>query len=315
MTAPDILHVPLHCPLAEAYRDSVGVIGNLDGVHLGHQALVREAAAFAGEQAKPLTAIVFEPHPRQFFAPDTAPFLLTSLPQKAYLLKDLGVSRVLVLPFNGTLASQTPEEFVCGLLDHVLGLSGIVCGADFRFGHDRTGTAETLTSLARNCGMAARIVIPVMNEIAAEKFSSSQARNALREGRPEEAARILGRPWSVTGSVEEGRKLGRTLNFPTANIRLDQYVEPARGVYAVTALLDGRSLKGVANFGARPTVDGEGTLLEVHLFDFDGDLYGREMTVAFHHFLRPERKFDGLDALKTQIAADGEQAARLLAQK
>ena len=256
MSAPVVIRAPLNCPVAEEHRGHVAVMGNMDGVHRGHQILISEAAKTARELGRPLGAIIFDPHPRQVFAPDGDPFLLTSLDQKTALLGENGVDTVFVLPFNRHLSMLEPGEFVAEILAGVLGLSGVVVGEDFQFGRKRAGNAAMLEQLGRGNGMVTRTVTPVALDGHDEKFSSSQARDALRNGDPQLAAKVLGRPWSVTGMVEKGRQLGRTLDFPTANISLDNLLHPAKGVYAVTLNHSGQTYKGVANFGNRPTVDG-----------------------------------------------------------
>ncbi len=313
MTTPTVINVPLDCALDGAYRDHVAVMGNMDGVHQGHQALIAHARTMAKKLNKPLGAIIFDPHPRQAFSPDSAPFALSSKEQKIELLGKHGVNTVFVLPFNRHLSMLEPNEFVQRILSQNMGLAGILVGEEFCFGRRRSGNTDMLKKLATSENMAVEIIRPVTLEGAEEKFSSSQAREALRNGQPELAQKILGRPWTVTGMVQKGQQLGRTLNFPTANISLGQYLHPAKGVYAVKAIVQGESRNGVANFGSRPTVDGKNVLLEVFLFDFDKEIYGEIISVEFHHFIRAEKKFDGLDALKAQIAKDGEEAARLLA--
>jgi riboflavin kinase/FMN adenylyltransferase len=309
VTGLEVIHAPLHCDLAAAHRGAVAVMGNMDGVHLGHQALVRQAIDFAGDRVP--AGLVFEPHPRTVFTPDTPPFLLTKLLTKAAILEGLGLRKLFVLPFVEDLYGQTPEEFVAVTLHQRLGLAGIVTGADFRFGKGRTGDAGGLGELAADVGIEALAVEPVIHADGV-KYSSSAVRQALRDGRPEEAAALLGRPWSVTANVEEGARLARTLDFPTANVPLGPYVRPRFGVYVVTADTPRGRFGGVANIGLRPTVEGREERLEVHLFDFDGDLYGQEITVHLHDYLRDERKFDGLPALRAQIVADAAAARQRL---
>lgn len=309
---PHVIHAPLDCALADTFRDHVAVMGNLDGVHLGHQMLIGEARALAEQRGKPLGAISFEPHPRYFFNPDTEGFLLTTQHKKAELLGAQGVETLFLLPFNRRLSMLEPDDFVSDILVDILGLAGIVVGDEYQFGRRRVGTAEMLRDLANANGIEPRIVTPAHDDGRTEKYSSSDARAALKTGHPEEAGRILGRPWSVTGVVEKGKQLGRTLDFPTANIRLGDLIEPAKGVYAVRVVHAGATYDGVANFGSRPTVDGEGVLLEVYLFDFTSNIYGETIEVELRHFIRPEKKFSGLDALKTQIGKDCETARDLL---
>ena len=305
-----LVRAPLACPLAEERRGTVAVLGNLDGVHKGHQALIAEAGRLARALGAPLSAVTFEPHPRRVFDPDAAPFLLTMLGQKADILRGLGCGSVLALPFTRELSGLSPEAFVADVLGGVLGLRGVVVGDDFRFGAKRAGDADALASLGAASGIEVRAlgVEGAGEGEGAEKFSSTTARQALREGRPRDAAAVMGRPFAVAGTVLEGRRLARQLDFPTANVALGDLVRPAYGVYAVEADAAGATHPGIANLGVRPTVDGETELLEAHLFGFDGDLYGREVTVRLLDFLRPERRFDGVDALRSQIARDVEAA-------
>ena len=281
------------------------MLGNLDGVHRGHQALIAAAAALASERGAPLAAVTFEPHPRRAFDPDTPPFLLTTLEQKADILRGLGCQTVFALPFTRDLYALSPEAFVADILVGVLGLSGVVVGDDFRFGAKRAGDADALTALGAAHGLAVRTLGVEGDGTGAEKFSSTTARQALREGRPEDATHVMGRPFAVRGAVLTGRKLARQLDFPTANVALGpDLVRPRYGVYAVEADAGGAAYQGVANLGVRPTVDGETELLEANLFGFEGDLYGQTIEVRLLGFLRPERRFDGVDALRAQIARD-----------
>ncbi len=282
----------------------IAAIGNFDGVHLGHQHLLQETARFARRHGARTGVIVFEPHPRRYFRPDDPPFLLTTPAQRDALLRDCGVDEVMALRFNEALASLSPEAFVNSVLRDQLGLAGAVTGADFRFGAKRAGDGAALQSLGKAAGLNIHLVDVLADDGAEEKFGSSAVRKALQAGDVKSAAAMLGRPWAVHGYIVEGQKLGRTLGFPTANMTLGDYIEPRRGVYAVTATLDGATHKGVANFGRRPTVGSDAPLLETHLFDFAGDLYGKTMKIAFVEFIRDEKKFDGLDALKAQIEKD-----------
>jgi len=285
-------------------------MGNFDGVHRGHRALLGEGAALASELRSPLAAVTFEPHPRRVFNADAPSFILTPLAAKAELLCDGGAKTVFALPFAEQLFKQTPQEFVTGVLHQTLGLKGVVTGADFQFGAGRSGTAETLAEIASGLGLAYRSVTPVGS--GQDKWSSSQARDALRQGDVSAARAVLGYDWFIDGKVAEGRRLARTLGFPTANVILGDVIRPLYGVYAVRAEVDGQSYPGVANIGVRPTVDGKEERLEVHLFDFDGDLYGKTMRTRFIDFLREERPMAGLDALKAQIAEDSAKARQIL---
>lgn len=290
----------------------IAAIGNFDGVHRGHQRLLADTTAFAKSVGGAAGAVVFDPHPRRYFKPDEPPFLLTTSKQRDALLHEHGATAVLTLAFNAALAAMTPEQFVRDILKTKLGLAGVATGADFRFGKGRSGDAEGLKRLCEEAGLAALVIAPKA-EAQGEKIGSSTIRAALQAGDVRAAATMLGRPWSVEGEVIAGQKLGRTLGFPTANMTLGELIEPRRGVYAVKVSTAGRSYCGVVNFGRRPTVGAPAPLLEAHLFDFSGDLYGATIAVNFVEFLRDERKFDGLDALKAQIAADSAEARRILA--
>ena len=290
----------------------VAAIGNFDGVHLGHQHLLARMRAFAGTVGGRPGAVVFEPHPRRYFRPDDPPFLITAPDARDALLKAHGAEAVLTLPFDKALASLTPQAFVETVLKGQLDLKGVVAGVDFRFGAGRAGDGAALRALGEAAGLAVLLVDVLAENPDAEKFGSSAVREALQAGAPERAAVMLGRAWSVSGTVVEGQKLGRTLGFPTANMRLGEIIEPRKGVYATRATVDGETYGGVSNFGRRPTVGSDAPLLETHLFGFDGDLYGARIEVAFVAFLRDERKFDGLDALKAQIADDSARAAAVL---
>jgi len=286
----------------------IAAIGNFDGVHLGHRMLLARTSAFAAAQDARAAALVFDPHPRRYFRPDDPPFLLTTAAQRARLLAEAGAVETITLTFDAGLAALSPEDFVEGVLARSLNLAGVVTGSDFRFGAGRTGDAQSLSRLARAAGLATLIVEPEPLWQGAEKIGSSLIRLALQQGDVAAAARMLGRPWSVEGIVEDGAKRGRTIGFPTANLTLGELIEPRRGVYAVTVRIGDAVHGGVANFGRRPTVGAPAPLLETHLFDFNGDLYGQAIEVSFRAFLRDEVRFDGLDALKAQIARDAEAA-------
>lgn len=300
---------------AQAQRGAVAAIGNFDGVHRGHQQLLKQTIAFARKQRGKPTVVVFEPHPRRYFRPDDPPFLLTTSARREALLRAYGAEDVITLTFDAALAAMTPESFVSEVLKSRLDLSGIVTGTEFRFGKGRSGDAEGLKALCAAVGIETLLVAPARTETPSDKISSSDIRNALQDGDVGSAAAMLGRYWSVAGEVVAGQKLGRTLGFPTANMTLGELIEPRRGVYAVDATIDGVVMPAVANFGRRPTVGASAPLLETHVFGFDGDLYGKVIDVAFVDFIRDERKFDGLEALKAQIAADCQAARHLLAHR
>jgi len=286
-------------------------LGNFDGVHRGHQAVI--SAARSARPDAPLAVATFDPHPRSFFAPGSPPFRLTRLPEKIRKLAALGVETCYVLPFDAALSAMTPEDFVSTVLMENLGVSAVTVGGDFRFGAKRAGNTDTLQALGQRHGFGVTALDSVADEEGA-LFSSSSARAALRGGKPEEATAILGEPHRIRGIVEQGDQRGRKLSFPTANLPLDDILAPKFGVYAVKVeIMDGPHegiVSGVANIGLRPTFEKTVPILEAHLFDFDGDLYGAEIAVALLSFIRPERKFDGLEALTMQIAADVETARK-----
>lgn len=289
-------------------------IGNFDGVHRGHRFLLERTIAFASLIGAAPAAVVFDPHPRRYFRPDDPPFLITTPATRDALLRTAGAAEVYSLSFDRALASLSPEAFVRNILRGRLGLKGVVTGGDFRFGAGRAGDADSLARLCDAEGIRALIVDPLGDQQHTEKIGSTAVREAILTGAMDRAAAMLGRPWRVGGVVEQGRQIGRTLGFATANLTLGDLIEPRRAVYAVRAIVDGRSFDAVANFGRKPTVGSVAPLLEVHLFDFSGDLYGKAIGVDFIAFLRDERKFDGLDALKAQIAADCDEARRKLSE-
>ncbi|MBX7528319.1 bifunctional riboflavin kinase/FAD synthetase [Qipengyuania vesicularis] len=299
-------------PLPDSLRGAIIALGNFDGFHLGHQAVAREAIDWARAEGRPSIIATFDPHPVRFFKPDAAPFRLTTLEQRQELYLAAGATAMLVFHFDGELAGTTAEDFVRVLLAEKLGVKGVVTGGDFTFGKARGGNFERLVELGREVGIEARAVDPVMD--GGEPVSSSRVREALREGDPQEAARLLTRPFAIRGVVEHGDKRGRTIGYPTANLSIESYLRPKYGIYAVTGriLATGEVLKGAANIGVRPQFEPPKELLEPYFFDFSGDLYGQEIEVSFHHFLRGEAKFDSLDALTAQMAQDCKRARSLL---
>lgn len=291
-------------------RGATVALGNFDGVHLGHASVIR--AAHVARPDAPLAVLTFEPHPREVFRPDDPPFRLMLSAERADALAAQGVDVLYELPFNHAFSLMSADEFVTNVLHDGLGARHLVSGQDFAFGHRRGGDTDFLMERAEARGMGLTLVSPVTD--AQGPLSSTRIRRVLQDGYPERATADLGRPWAIRGIVSHGDKRGRTIGFPTANVPLGRHLEPARGVYAVTIrLADGTMRNGVANIGRRPTVnEGPESRLEVNLFDFNGDLYGTEVTVALHAFIRAEEKFSGLDALKAQIAADAAEAQRLL---
>jgi riboflavin kinase/FMN adenylyltransferase len=292
-------------------RGATVALGNFDGVHLGHASLIR--AAHAARPNKALAVLTFEPHPREYFRPDDPPFRLTLAAERADALAALGVTLLYEMPFDYAFSQMTAESFVTDILHGGLDARHLVCGPDFAFGHRRGGSAGFLATRAEALGMGLTLA-PLLAD-ASGPISSTRIRRALQDGYPERATAELGRPWAIRGEVAHGDARGRTIGFPTANVALGRHLEPARGVYAVTIRLpDSTQYKGVANIGRRPTVNaGPESRLEVNIFDFQGDIYGAELAVALHAFIREERKFSGLDALKAQIATDAAEARRLLA--
>jgi riboflavin kinase/FMN adenylyltransferase len=290
--------------LRPRHRGCVATIGNFDGVHLGHQAILAQLAEQAARLRLPRLVITFEPQPQEFFAGPTAPpARLMRLREKLLALEDLGIERVLCLEFDHRLAAMPAQAFVDELLVHRLDIRYLVIGDDFRFGHRRAGDFAMLVEAGRRHGF--EVADNHSYILDGARVSSTRVRQALGQGDLELAARLLGRPYDMCGRVAHGDRRGRTLGFPTANIHLHRRVTPVYGVYAV--LINGSSLPswpGIANVGRRPTVAGDRERLEVHLLDFQGDLYGRHVKVDFLCYLRPERRFESLDALRQQIRRD-----------
>jgi riboflavin kinase/FMN adenylyltransferase len=294
--------------LPTGLRGAALAIGNFDGVHRGHQAVIAEAGRVARSLGAPHLVVTFEPHPRAVFRPSDAPFRLTPRRAKLQLFGALGVTATVVFKFDRVFAAMPADGFVREVLVAGLGARHVVIGRDFCFGRGRAGTADFLRDQAAQAGFGVTAVPPEIDP-AGQPYSSSRARACLAAGDPEGAAAILGRPFSIGGHVRHGDHRGRLLGFPTANLALADHIRPRLGVYAVRArTADGATLAGVANLGERPTVAGRDVRLETHLFDFAGDLYGRWLDVALLHFIRPEVKFPDLDALKRQIAADSATA-------
>ena len=303
--------------LPETTRGAVLAIGNFDGVHFGHQQVIADARALAAAKNAPLGVMLFDPHPQQFFAPEAPPFRLTRLVTRAALLADLGVDFTLALPFDATMAACEAEDFISDILLAQLGVSAVCVGYDFCFGKGRRGNFAMLKDIGGEMGFETFATEAVLQPNSTSPFSSSAIRNFLRDGDPEQAAQLMGHAFAIEAEVQKGDQRGRTIGFATANMPLHDYVLPKFGVYAVSAeVLDGafagQTLKGVANLGMRPTVGTDKPRLESHFFDFEGDLYGANLRVSLLHFIRPEQKFDGLDALKAQISMDIDQAREML---
>ncbi len=297
--------------LPERFRGGVAALGNFDGFHAGHQAVVGRALDLARGRGVPALVASFSPHPARLFEPGLPPFALTMMSQRLDLIATFGIDAAVMIPFTRELAALSAETFVEQWLVRRLGLTGVVTGGDFTFGQGRSGDVALLAALGETRGFTAEVVQPVVDEVGV--ISSSRIRALLREADPVGAATLLTRPFTIRGMVEHGAKLGRTLGFPTANLRLGDYQRPAYGVYAVMVRLPGGArVKGVANLGIRPMIEPPEELLETWLMDWSGDLYGKTIEVELVAYLRPELKLDGLEALKVQIARDVEAARSVL---
>ena len=303
-------------PVSRALRGAIIALGNFDGFHIGHQAVAGEAIRWAQDEGRPSIIATFDPHPVRYFKPGVPPFRLTTLEQRQELYLAAGATAMLVFHFDAELAGTSAEDFIVDLLLDRFGAHGVVTGADFTFGAGAKGNVDLLRDYGEPRGLASRVVDVVTGDAEGQSaiVSSSRIREALREGDPQLAARLLTRPFAIRGVVEHGDKRGRTIGYPTANLSLDSYLRPKYGIYAVTGtvLATGQRLRGAANLGIRPQFDPPKELLEPYFFDFDGNLYGQEIEVAFHHFLRGEAKFDSLEALTAQMQRDCAEAKRLL---
>ncbi len=293
--------------LRKHHQGCVATIGNFDGVHLGHQAVIGQLAEKANDLCLPTTLITFEPQPQEYFAPQASPPRLMRFREKMQALHRYTVDRVLCLAFNDMLAQMPHTQFIEDILIKGLGLRYLVVGDDFRFGRNREGTFSMLQEAGQKHGF--QVVNMHTFSVAGERVSSTRIRQALAKGDMLMAEELLGRDYRMSGRVAHGEKLGRQLGYPTANIHLHRKVSPLQGIFAVEVYgLDKEPLTGVASLGTRPTVNGTRTLLEVYLFDFDEDIYGRHIQVSFRHKLRDEERFDSLQALTAQIEKDVEQA-------
>jgi len=293
-------------------KGSIVALGNFDGFHLGHQAVVNRAIQRAFHERRPVIVATFEPHPVRHFRPDVPPFRLTSLDQREHLFAHAGAEAMLVFEFGAALASMDAEEFVSNVLGKQIGAAGVVTGDDFSFGKGRRGDAALLKEVGDTYAIAAEAVLQV--ELNGERISSGRIREELIAGNIGEATHMLSRDYAIEGVVQHGDGRGRDLGYPTANIEMSDYQRPKYGIYAVRVTLDdGSEHPGVASLGVRPMFDPAQELLEAYLFDFDGDLYGRKIEIALHAYLREERKFEGLEALTAQMREDEAAARQLLA--
>lgn len=294
--------------LRDKHRGCVATIGNFDGVHLGHQKILEQVKSKARAMGLPSVVIIFEPQPREFFAGSDAPPRLTRFDEKVRLLREEGIDRVLCLTFNARLRSMSAQAFVDELLLNGLNVRHFVVGDDFRFGCDRTGDYAMLEAAGKTHEFTVEHTHTY--KIQDQRVSSTRVRETLMRSDFELSEKLLGRPYCVTGRVQHGNKIGRQLKVPTANVRMHRFRCPLQGVYTVIARFNGHEVCGVSNVGVRPTINGRLPVLEVHLFDWQDEIYGQLMQVEFLHFLRPEKRFDGLEALKTQLFLDIETARR-----
>jgi riboflavin kinase/FMN adenylyltransferase len=306
-------------PRSNHPRGSVLAVGNFDGLHRGHAVLLGRVLHLARASGVPAAVLTFEPHPRRVFLPATEPFRLTPFRAKEHELARLGIDLLFVQHFDLGFAAKSAEDFVADVIVGAIGAGHVIVGWDCTFGNRRRGTPDLLRATGAEYGFGVTVLEPVRGADATV-YSSTHIREFLKAGKPREAAVLLGRFWEIEGRVTAGDRRGRTIGFPTANLGLDDYLHPALGVYAVRVCgdgpddpLDGCTVDGVANLGLRPTVGGSAPRLEAHLFDTDANLYGRHLRVALVEFIRPERKFAGLDALRAQIAEDATQARAILA--
>ena len=298
--------------LSEADQGASVALGNFDGVHRGHQSVIALAKAAAQATGAPLGVISFNPHPSRIFQPDAPAFRLMNLDQQAQALAELGVDIFYILPFDREMEHLSDRQFAQAVLHEGLGVRHVSVGFDISFGKGRTGSPQSMAAYGAEMDFGVSVAEPAGP--VGSKYSSTAIRTALREGRPEDAADILGRPFAIRGPVERGRQLGRTIGFPTANVALADYVSPRFGVYATrTRLPDGRDIPGVANIGVNPTIEGEiAPRLEVWLFDFNEDIYDQVIETDLVAFLRDEAKFDGLETMTAQIHRDAAEARRIL---
>jgi riboflavin kinase/FMN adenylyltransferase len=295
--------------LPDALAHPVIAIGNFDGLHRGHRAVIDRTLAFAKRLSRPSAILSFEPHPRDFFRKGEPVFRLTPLPEKTVITERLGLDALIVLSFDAAMAKMEAEAFIAEWLVRRLGISAVIVGTDFHFGARRLGTSAMLEREGQRLSFDVEI-LPEVAAIGAGRVSSSAVRRALEACDIAQASELLGHRWFVTGEVLHGEKRGRELGFPTANLRLDASCRLRHGIYAVRAMIEGNIHEGVASFGRRPTFDNGAPLLEVFVFDFAGDLYGRSLNVEFVSFIRPEAKFDGVEALIAKMHEDVAVAKR-----
>jgi riboflavin kinase/FMN adenylyltransferase len=296
--------------LSKADKGAVIALGNFDGLHRGHQAVIMAAQKIAKEKSAPMGIGLFRPHPFRFFRPDTPPFRLMSPSIRAEVMAGLEVERLYEIPFTEALRDMDDTDFVELVLHQGLGIKHVVVGQDYGFGKNRCGNVESLTRLCHARGIGVTPMAPVGLHHLYGKYGSTEIRKALQAGDVFHAQHMLSRPWMVDGIVAKGQQRGRTINFPTANLDFGDLVRPKFGVYCVEVRLEGETKwrPAVANTGNRPTVGGDEARLEVHILDFNQDIYGQHLTVRFRSFIRPEKKFESFEALKNQIKKDAQGA-------
>ncbi|MBV44651.1 MAG: riboflavin biosynthesis protein RibF [Rhodobiaceae bacterium] len=290
--------------------NGVYAIGNFDGIHLGHKEILENTKRISSENNKPCGIIMFEPHPQKFFKTDLDGFYLSNLETKQYLLKPFDIDFFIVLEFDNEMAQRTPEEFVKDIIVNSFQASHVVVGYDFRFGSGRIGNADSLQEICSSLDIGVSII--EKQKKGDKILSSSIIRNYLSEGKIGLAEEMLGHRWVVKSTVVSGDKRGREIGFPTANIPMKDWIQPKYGVYAVIVEFNGKIYKGISNLGIRPTFDETEPMLETYLFDFSGDLYDKDIIVSFVDFIREEKKFDGIDSLRSQIEEDSIKAKKIL---
>ena len=279
-------------------------IGNFDGIHLGHQKIIDELIEYSKIKNCSSAILSFKPHPRQFFSDEYRNFQIISEEEKIYLLDKQGIDHYFSLLFDENIASMSPKDFITKILAEKLHSTHLIVGYDFKFGKDRKGNASLLQEQSKNLGFDTNVIQPITSNYNSVVYSSSQIREFIRNGNVEKANLFLGRNWSMQGTVIKGDKRATAMNFPTANLVPGELIHPKKGVYSIRARYIDRWSKGIANFGERPTVDGKRLLLEAHLFEFNQDIYGKELTVEFLTFIREEKKFDNFASLTEQIQKD-----------
>ena len=279
-------------------------VGNFDGIHIGHQNIISSLVKEAKKQKKFSAILSFNPHPRQFFSKELDRYQILSEEKKQKICKSLGIDHYFCLQFDKTLSNLSPMDFISKIIVEQLKVEKLIVGYDFRFGKDRKGDTKLLLDLSKIHGFTTEIVKPIYQPNSKKLYSSTLIREAIRLGQMEKVCSLLGRPWSMDGKVIKGDQRARKMNFPTANILPHNEIYPLKGVYAVTTKFEGKNYSGIANFGERPTVEGEKMLLEVHLFEFNKDIYGKHLTVEFLTFIRSEKKFETFDLLFEQIKRD-----------